>query len=164
MALTRISIELCINSSTCWTCLVLGVSLGSLVCADQPYYYVGCGEITDTIQTTNKNNEARSVHNLSSIILAGCSRDFHFMDVNISKEFLRRNVDATRWPSGTYRLYIRGVVSEADINRSNYIPQIVWDVINCPCPLYLPQAQHSPDHKPHTRQVSGARCAEVVTR
>ena len=36
------------------------------------------------------------------------------------------------------------VVPEAGIKgrESNYIPQILWDVITCPCPWYLLLAQH----------------------
>ena len=39
-----------------------------------------------------------------------------------------------------------GVLCQKQVSRagtSNYIPQILWDVITCPCPWYLLLAQHS---------------------
>ena len=42
--------------------------------------------------------------------------------------------------------YIWGVLCQKQVPRagtSNYIPQILWDVITCPCPWYLLLAQHS---------------------
>ena len=41
---------------------------------------------------------------------------------------------------------IWGVLCQKQVSRagtSNYIPQILWDVITCPCPWYLLPAQHS---------------------
>ena len=41
---------------------------------------------------------------------------------------------------------MRCIMPEAYFSRaeaSNYIPQILWDVITCPCPWYMLLAQHS---------------------
>ena len=40
---------------------------------------------------------------------------------------------------------LRNVMPEAGMKgrESNYIPQLLWDVITCPCPSYLLLAQHS---------------------
>ena len=43
-------------------------------------------------------------------------------------------------------LIISGVLCQKQVSRagtSNYIPQILWDVITCPCPWYLLLVKHS---------------------
>ena len=44
---------------------------------------------------------------------------------------------------------ISGVLCQKQVSRAgtcNYIPQILWGVITCPCPWYLVPTQHSSHH------------------
>ena len=67
--------------------------------------------------------------------------DIHAMPGNLSEDW------NTTWESTSL---MRSVVPEAGIKAgtSNSLPQILWDVITCPCPWYLLLAQHS-SHRVH---------------
>ena len=62
-------------------------------------------------------------------------------------------VDKTEWKYTIHPMR-SGVLCPKKVSRartSNYIPQILWDVITCPCPWYMLLAQHSIFHGVYCR-------------
>ena len=55
-------------------------------------------------------------------------------------------MEPTIWKNGLIcYCQLRSFVSEAVIySRNEYIPQILWDVITCPCPWYLFRSHNTP--------------------
>ena len=81
--------------------------------------------------------KGNSVHNVSMIVtLMACASKW-FIEWYLQWEFTENMT--TCWVNKIPRVLKQ--VSRAW--TSNYIPYHLWDIITCPCPLYLPLTQHS---------------------